>query len=258
MGGLLPTKNQHHTPKVDNKLPTLLAVARQMEADSSMNAIAKNKTAPRPLLPRLRFAEFRDAGEWEAQTLKEISEPVEERVGDRSLTPISISAGIGFVPQAEKFGRDISGNQYKLYTVIRDGDFVYNKGNSLKFPQGCVYDLQGWGEAAAPNVFICFRLKTGYENAFYRQCFERNLHGIQLRKQITSGARSNGLLNISKEVFYGISIPTPQLEEQQKIAACLSSLDELITAQAQKVAALQTHKKGLMQQLFPAQAKASA
>ena len=216
-----------------------------------MNAIAKNKTAPRPLLPRLRFAEFRDAGEWEAQTLKEISEPVEERVGDRSLTPISISAGIGFVPQAEKFGRDISGNQYKLYTVIRDGDFVYNKGNSLKFPQGCVYDLQGWGEAAAPNVFICFRLKTGYENAFYRQCFERNLHGIQLRKQITSGARSNGLLNISKEVFYGISIPTPQLEEQQKIAACLSSLDELITAQAQKVAALQTHKKGLLQQLFP-------
>ena len=208
--------------------------------------------------PRLRFAEFRDAGEWEAQTLKEISEPVEERVGDRSLTPISISAGIGFVPQAEKFGRDISGNQYKLYTVIRDGDFVYNKGNSLKFPQGCVYDLQGWGEAAAPNVFICFRLKTGYENAFYRQCFERNLHGIQLRKQITSGARSNGLLNISKEVFYGISIPTPQLEEQQKIAACLSSLDELITAQAQKVAALQTHKKGLMQQLFPVQSEASA
>ena len=251
MGGLLPTKNQHHTPKVDNKLPTLLAVARQMEADSSMNAIAKNKTAPRPLLPRLRFAEFRDAGEWEAQTLKEISEPVEERVGDRSLTPISISAGIGFVPQAEKFGRDISGNQYKLYTVIRDGDFVYNKGNSLKFPQGCVYDLQGWGEAAAPNVFICFRLKTGYENAFYRQCFERNLHGIQLRKQITSGARSNGLLNISKEVFYGISIPTPQLEEQQKIAACLSSLDTLITAEAQKLDTLKTHKKGLMQQLFP-------
>ena len=42
------------------------------------------------------------------------------------------------------------------------------------------------------------------------------------------------------------------LYEQQKIAACLSSLDELITAQAQKLATLKTHKKGLMQQLFPA------
>ncbi|HHH9619119.1 TPA: restriction endonuclease subunit S [Pseudomonas aeruginosa] len=205
----------------------------------------------RPLVPRLRFPEFRDAGEWQNPTLGEISEPVEERVGNRKLTPVSISAGIGFVPQAEKFGRDISGNQYKLYTLVRDGDFVYNKGNSLKFPQGCVYDLRGWGEVAAPNVFICFRLKYGYENGFYRQCFEKNSHGTQLRKHITSGARSNGLLNIRKDAFFSVRIPTPDHAEQQKIADCLSSLDELITAETQKLDALKTHKKGLMQQLFP-------
>ena len=43
----------------------------------------------------------------------------------------------------------------------------------------------------------------------------------------------------------------PSKEEQQKIAACLSSLDALIAAQAAKLDALKTHKKGLMQQLFP-------
>jgi len=43
----------------------------------------------------------------------------------------------------------------------------------------------------------------------------------------------------------------PEKEEQQKIADCLASLDDLITAQTQKLAALKTHKKGLMQQLFP-------
>ena len=204
-----------------------------------------------PLVPRLRFPEFKNTAEWQSPTLGEVSEPVEERVGERKLTPVSISAGIGFVPQAEKFGRDISGSQYKLYTVVRDGDFVYNKGNSLKFPQGCVYDLQGWGEVAAPNVFICFRLKNGYENGFYRQCFERNVHGIQLRKHITSGARSNGLLNISKEAFYGVAIPVPNHAEQQKIADCLSSLDDLIAAETYKLDTLKTHKKGLMQQLFP-------
>jgi len=206
----------------------------------------------RPLVPRLRFPEFWEAGEWTIRKLEDISVPVDERVGDRKLIPVSISAGIGFVPQAEKFGRDISGNQYRLYTVVRDGDFVYNKGNSLKFPQGCVYDLQGWGEVAAPNVFICFRLKSGYENGFFRQYFEQNVHGLQLRKHISSGARSNGLLNLSRDTFFGVIIPTPRVAEQQKIADCLSSLDDLITLESQKLNALKTHKKGLMQQLFPA------
>ena len=202
-------------------------------------------------VPRLRFPEFRGAGEWTLVKLQNVSTPVTERVGKRKLTPVSISAGVGFVPQAEKFGRDISGNQYQLYTLVRDGDFVYNKGNSLKFPQGCVYQLQGWGQVAAPNVFICFRLKDGYSNGFFQNCFEQNMHGKQLKKHITSGARSNGLLNISKETFFGVVIPNPSLIEQQKIADCLSSLDDLITLEAQKLNSLKAHKKGLMQQLFP-------
>lgn len=203
------------------------------------------------LMPKLRFPEFRETAGWKPVTLQKASVPVTERVGQRKLTPVSISAGIGFVPQAEKFGRDISGYQYQLYTLVRDGDFVFNKGNSLKFPQGCVYLLQGWGQVAAPNVFICFRLKDDYSNGFFQNCFEQNQHGNQLKKHITSGARSNGLLNISKEAFFGVEIPTPSPPEQQKIAECLSSVDELIAAQARKLDALKTHKKGLMQQLFP-------
>jgi len=203
------------------------------------------------LVPKLRFPEFRDAAPWQPVSLGEASIPVTERVGTKKLTPVSISAGIGFVPQAEKFGRDISGNQYQLYTLVKDGDFVYNKGNSLKFPEGCIYLLQGWGEVAAPNVFICFRLKSDYSNGFFQNCFESNAHAKQLKKHITSGARSNGLLNISKDAFFGVEIPTPSSKEQQKIADCLSSLDELIAAQARKVEVLKTHKKGLMQQFFP-------
>ncbi|MBN6743163.1 hypothetical protein JKG47_22330 [Acidithiobacillus sp. MC6.1] len=60
------------------------------------------------LVPKLRFPEFRGAEGWKSVTLQEASTPVTERVGARKLTPVSISAGIGFVPQAEKFGRDIS------------------------------------------------------------------------------------------------------------------------------------------------------
>jgi type I restriction enzyme S subunit len=206
-------------------------------------ASTMKQEATTALVPKLRFAEFRNTDGWKSIALKEATTPVTERVGERKLTPVSISAGIGFVPQTARFGRDISGKQYQLYTLVRDGDFVFNKGNSLRFPQGCIYQLQGWGQVAAPNVFICFRLKKGYSESFFQQCFEQNQHGRQLKRHITSGARSNGLLNISKETFFNV--------EQHKIASCLGSLDELIAAQAQKVEALKTHKRGLMQQLFP-------
>ena len=55
----------------------------------------------------------------------------------------------------------------------------------------------------------------------------------------------------NRESFSQLQIPLPSLPEQQRIAACLSSLDALITAETQKLEALKTHKKGLMQQLFP-------
>jgi type I restriction enzyme S subunit len=116
-------------------------------ASSSGEDEALELEASVALAPKLRFPEFRDAEGWTTVSLQEASVPVTERVGQRKLTPVSISAGIGFVPQAEKFGRDISGNQYQVYTLVADGDFVYNKGNSLKFPQGCVYQLRGWGQA---------------------------------------------------------------------------------------------------------------
>lgn len=219
-----------------------------MSSNVKPSAVTGGGTA---LVPKRRFPEFRNAAAWEAVSLRKASVPVDERVGDRKLTPISISAGIGFVPQAEKFGRDISGNQYQLYTLVRDGDFVFNKGNSLKFPQGCIYLLQGWGQVAAPNVFIAFRLKDGYSNGFFKNCFEQNQHGKQLKKHITSGARSNGLLNISKETFFNVEIPTPSLPEQQKIADCLESADALIAAQGRKVEALRAYKTGLMKQLLP-------
>lgn len=65
-------------------------------------------TQPTALTPKLRFPEFRKAPAWKPVSLGDASVPVDERVGERKLTPVSISAGIGFVPQAEKFGRDTS------------------------------------------------------------------------------------------------------------------------------------------------------
>ena len=61
-----------------------------------------------------------------------------------------------------------------------------------------------------------------------------------------------GIPHISAKQINEFKISFPPIEqEQQKIADCLSSLDALIAAHTEKLDALKSHKKGLMQQLFP-------
>lgn len=62
---------------------------------------------------------------------------------------------------------------------------------------------------------------------------------------------SGGLVSVNMPAFKQLSVPFPSPEEQQKIAECLSSIDELINLYESKVTLLEQHKKGLMQQLFP-------
>ena len=204
------------------------------------------------IVPRKRFPQFESSEAWNELTLIQLSDRITDKVGTEKLTTLSISAGVGFVSQAEKFDRDISGNQYRNYIRIKKGDFSYNKGNSKKFPQGCIYELNEYEEAAVPNAFISFRFHDDVVSNFYKGYFENNFHGKQLTKHITSGARSNGLLNINADDFFNIVLPTPkETAEQQKIADCIKSLDDLIGAENKKLDALQNHKNGLMQKFFP-------
>ncbi|HPY15223.1 MAG TPA: restriction endonuclease subunit S, partial [bacterium] len=57
--------------------------------------------------------------------------------------------------------------------------------------------------------------------------------------------------NISSDIVYNTTLPHTSLNEQKKIASCLLSLDEIISAQSQKIETLKLHKKGLLQGLFP-------
>lgn len=213
-------------------------------------------TENKKYIPALRFPEFQNDREWKIVLLKDFTERIKSKVGNAQLRPISISAGIGFVDQKNKFGRDISGNQYSNYIVLKKGEFAYNKGNSIKYPQGCVYQLKEFEIVACPNVFVCFRIiNNSVCPDFMSAYFASNYHGKQLQQYITSGVRSNGLLNISAETFLGIKTPLPSLSEQKKISDCLSSLDKYIDATKRKLELLKEHKKGLMQRLFPAKGK---
>ena len=208
-------------------------------------------------MPKLRFPEFRNAGEWATEPLGSLVSINTEKVGDKTCVPMSITSGVGLVSQEDKFGRVIAGDSYKNYLLLKPFDFAYNKSATKEFPEGFLTLYTGDKLAAVPNsIFTCFRITGASAHPQYlNYLFSGNLHGQWLRKFIQVGARAHGSLSINDSDLLALPVPVPvgqsSLVEQQKIADCLSSLDELIAAQARKVDSLKTHKKGLMQQLFP-------
>jgi type I restriction enzyme S subunit len=203
------------------------------------------------IVPELRFPEFQS--EWNSHLLGDVSKLITEKAGTKNYKLLSVTAGVGLVSQMEKFGREIAGESYKNYYVIQKGDFAYNKSSVKVHPEGQIALLENEESGAVPNsIFTCFRVdKEVVLPAYLKYPFENNIHGIWLRNYIAIGARANGALNVDNKFLLSLPIPIPTIPEQQKIASCLSSLDELINAHTQKLDALKDHKKGLMQQLFP-------
>lgn len=219
--------------------------------------MSSNTKPTAALVPKLRFPEFQSAGNWTTEKLGALATISTEKVGTNTCVPMSITSGVGLVSQEDKFGRVIAGDSYKNYLLLKPNDFAYNKSATKEYPEGFLTLYSGTKLAAVPNsIFTCFRIKGDSPDArFLNYQFSDNLHGRWLRQFIQVGARAHGSLSINDNDLMALPVPVPagttSVDEQQKIAACLSSLDELIAAQARKVDALKTHKKGLMQQLFP-------
>lgn len=215
------------------------------------------KSQKNDLVPLLRFPEFRQMGPWTTVALGTLITLSTEKVGDNVCVPMSITSGIGLVSQEEKFGRIIAGDSYKNYLLLRPNDFAYNKSATKEYPEGFLTLYSGSELAAVPNsIFTCFRIREeSPDPQFLNYLFQCNLHGRWLRRFIQVGARAHGSLSINDSDLMALPVPLPAgertVDEQQKIADCLSSLDALIAALAHKIDALKVHKKGMIQQLFP-------
>lgn len=208
------------------------------------------------IVPKLRFPEF-IGNKLKITKLGKISSVVKEKAGENKYTLMSVTSGVGLIPQAKKFGREIAGDSYKNYIVIRKYDFAYNKSATKQFPEGYISMLGEYDIAAVPNsIFTCFRI-TDNESypPFFDYLWHNNYHGHWLRKYIEVGARAHGALSVDTKHLWSMPLALPNFKEQQKIADCLSSIDKLIEAESRKLKALEKYKKGLMQKLFPVEGK---
>jgi len=257
-GGGQPQFNANVLKEIVVPLPTLpeqKAIAALLstwdEAIEKTERLIQAKEANlKGQIQRIMGKEAIEVNGWSMVHLGELFSEVTRKVGEKELTPYSISAGIGFVSQREKWGKDISGSQHKNYTHLKAGEFSYNKGNSKRYQQGCVYLLKN-GEICVPNVFISFKPKAkNVVPEFFEHYFIADYHARELKRYITSGARSDGLLNLNKKDFFKIMVPCPSPDEQKAIAEALTASQHEIDLLKQLADKYKTQKRGLMQKML--------
>lgn len=204
----------------------------------------------RPLVPRLRFPEFRNAEAWSFQPLSTLAKrSTRKNTGGEIIRVLTNSAEYGVIDQRDFFNKDIA-NQGNLegYYIVEKGAYVYNPRISATAPAGPISKNKIELGVMSP-LYTVFKFNSS-QDEFYAHYF-KSTHWHQYMRQSSSTGARHDRISITNDDFMGLPLPVSTREEQQKIADCLSFLDEMITAETQKLDALKTHKNGLMQQLFP-------
>ena len=204
---------------------------------------------PGTTTPALRFPGF--TGEWQVKKLNEVFSRVMRKNAENNQNVLTISAQYGLISQLEFFKKSVASSDVTGYYLLHKGEFAYNKSSSQGRPVGAIKPLRLYDKGVVSTLYICFKCNNPEEINFWEQYFDAGILDREILSIAQEGARNHGLLNIPTGDFFGLSIILPTFPEMKKIAECLSSLDEVITAEDKALEALKAHKKGLMQQLFP-------
>jgi len=140
-------------------------------------------------------------------------------------------------------------------TNLDRSELHFSKGNEILLPSAGEDPLD-IGSASAltlPNIAIgrTINILRPLKDNLYLPIYVSYYINQILRRKISTLAKGSSISNVYNSDLKKLELFLPSLEEQQKVASCLSSLDELITAYNEKLETLKDHKKGLMQNLFP-------
>lgn len=244
------------TPAEQQKIASCLSAMDDLIAAQAdkVEALKEKKTGlmqqlfPQPgeTTPRLRFPEF--TGEWKEKKLGEVAS--------------SFSGGTPKSSESKYYGGDIpfirSGEIHGCKTELYITEEGLNKSSAKLVSKGdlliALYGATS-GEVAISKIdgainqaILCVRSQSINSNYLCNY--------LEYKKDtITSKFLQGGQGNLSSDIIMSLNIPSPSPAEQEKIASCLSTLDDQIAAETEKLTALKDYKKGLMQQLFPQPAK---
>lgn len=205
--------------------------------------------------PKLRFkaddgSEFPD---WEKKKISEIFSKVKDKNKDgQNQNVITNSAEFGLINQRDFFDKDIAvDGKTENYTVIKTGDFVYNPRKSKQAPYGPFNCYHLKEDGIVSPLYTCLRPNGNADDKYLHWYFQSgSWYRFIYENGAQNGARHDRV-GMTDSLMQEIPVYLPQaLEEQQKIAEFLSTIDTVIEKQKETVSTWEERKKGVMQKLF--------
>jgi len=222
------------------------------------------KKIPAETIPRLRFPEFESSEQWETKTIQEM-------IDDGCILGHLDGNHGELYPKADEFAPDKLGIPYISANDFLNGSVDFSRCKRLPIERARLFR-----KGVAKNGDILFahnatvgpvaKLETSEEfvilstTATYFRCKSARLSNDFLQFALSSPAFVAQYTPIMAQSTRNqvpittqrkLRLQVPKLSEQRRIADCLTSLDDLVATEARKLDTLKTHKKGLMQQLFP-------
>ena len=206
-----------------------------------------NKKDSVAVVPKYRFPEFALDASINYVAGGFLFDPITNRNHHADLPILAITQEYGAIPRDEiDYKVSVTEKSLKAYKIVEKGDFLI----SLRsFQGGIEYSMY---DGICSPAYIILRKKTNIIDQYYKYYFKSYRFIQDLNKDL-EGIRDGKMISYSQ--FSSILLPKPDKEEQQKIADCLSSIDDLISAEEKKLSLLNDYKKGWMQKLFPSEGK---
>lgn len=200
---------------------------------------------------RFKDEDGKEYPEWEEKKLKDFSVKITQKNTDFLIkNVISNSSKNGLISQRDFFDKDIANKEnINGYYIIETGDFVYNPRKSIESPYGPInrYNLKEKGVVSP--LYLCFSVNEKINKDFLEQYFKSSKWHKFIYNNSDQGARHDRV-SIKDSMVFNLDITLPCLYEQEKIANFLSTIDKKLEKEEEKLEALRTWKKGLLQQMF--------
>lgn len=183
-----------------------------------------------------------DFADWEEKKGNEVFDSISNKNHNSDLPILAITQEYGAIPRdLIDYQISVTDKSVESYKVVEVGDFII----SLRSFQGGI-EYSNYKGICSP-AYIILRSKVAINDLFFKYYLKTDFYIQQLNSKL-EGIRDGKM--VSYKYFSEISLPFPSIEEQNKIAAFLSAIDDKINLAGRQLEKTKEYKKGLLQQMF--------